>query len=300
MEVLAIVMTAMSTPGAKEKTTPGSANHPQHLVCHQDNGLTYYQFEELLGFPEVAHGVFTRVGGVSPAPFATLNASLSVGDERSRVVANRSRICRTLGLDPRAAVMGQLVHGTRVTVVTEQHRGRGAVDVDGLPATDVLVTDHPGVPLLMTFADCVPIVLYDPAHRVVGLAHGGWKGTLQGVARSAVRAMQEAYGCRPANVIAAIGPAVGPCCYQVGQEVLDLARDVFPNGQDVFVPQGDGTWHLDLWETTRRWLAMAGVEHIVAADWCTACHTDEFFSHRGEGGKTGRFGVVVALCEGGS
>jgi len=287
----------MTATIAKHEPAPEPTTNPQHLIRRQDDGLPYYQFEDLLGFPEVVHGVFTRVGGVSPAPFATLNASLSVGDERAHVVTNRARICYALGLDPRAAVMGQLVHGTRVTVVKEQHRGRGAVDLDGLPATDALITNCPGIPLLMTFADCVPILLYDPAHRVVGLAHGGWKGTLLGVAQSVVRAMQEAYGCRPADVIAAVGPAVGPCCYQVGDDVLLLARDVFPNGRDTFIPQADGTWHLDLWETTRRWLAMAGVGRVVAADWCTACHTGEFFSHRGEQGKTGRFGVVVALRE---
>jgi YfiH family protein len=281
----------------ERETAQGATNNPRHLIRHQYDGLVYYQFEDLLEFPEVVHGVFTRIGGVSPAPFATLNASLSVGDERSHVVTNRARISHVLGLDPHAAVMSQLVHGTRVTVVVEQHRGRGAVDLDGLPHTDALITDRPGIPLLMTFADCVPIVLYDPARRAVGLAHGGWKGTLQGVAQSVVRAMQEAYGCRPADVIAAIGPAVGPCCYQVGDDVLLLARDVFPDGHDVFMPQADGTWHLDLWETTRRWLAMAGVGRIVAADWCTACHTDEFFSHRGEHGKTGRFGVMAALRE---
>ncbi len=280
-----------ATPG---NVVAGRAG-PRHLVRRHDNGLAYYQFEDLLAFPGVIHGVFTRIGGVSPAPFATLNASLSVGDDPVHVVTNRARLCQTLNLDPRAAVMGQLVHGTRVTIVTEEHRGRGAVDRDGLPATDVLITNRPGVPLLMTFADCVPILLYDPVRRAIGLAHGGWKGTLHGVARSAVRALQEAYGCRPADVIAAVGPAVGPCCYQVRDDVWRLGQETFPASDAVFRPQADGTWHLDLWETTRHWLATAGVGHILAADWCTACHTGEFFSHRGEQGRTGRFGVVMAL-----
>ncbi|MBU0490643.1 MAG: peptidoglycan editing factor PgeF [Chloroflexi bacterium] len=276
---------------------PADANGPPALIRRRDNGLLYYQFQDLSPFPELVHGIFGRLGGVSPAPFASLNVSLSVGDERTRVVTNRARLCQTLDVDAQAIVMGQLVHGTRATVVLERHRGLGAVNMDGLPATDILVTDRPGVPLLMTFADCVPLILYDPVRRVIGLAHGGWRGTLLGVARSAVRAMQEAFGCRPGHLIAAIGPAVGPCCYQVGQDVRLLAQESFPNDCEVFIPQADGSWHLDLWQATRHWLTLAGVQHIAAADWCTACHTHEFFSHRGENGRTGRFGVVLALQE---
>jgi len=183
------------------------------LLKHHDNGLVYYCFEALSDQPGLFHGIFTRLGGVSSAPWATLNVGHTVGDDDEAVEENHHRICRTLDIARRDIVTGYQVHGTRVARVGREDRGRVC------PQTDVLITDVPGIALMQRYADCLPVLLYDPVHRAIGLAHAGWRGTLAGVTRKAVQAMRSAFGSRPADLIAGLGPGIGPCCYQVGPEL---------------------------------------------------------------------------------
>jgi hypothetical protein len=257
-----------------------------------DNGLAYYQFESLLPFAEtdeLRHAVFTRLGGVSEPPYATLNTGRTVGDEPTAVTENHRRICRALGTDPAAIAGGYQVHGVRVAVLGRDDRGRVR------PRTDALLTSEPGVSLMQRYADCTPLVLYDPARRALGLAHAGWRGTVEGMALEAVKAMTEAFGTRPADLIAGVGPSIGPCCYEVGPEVARLVRQRFETRDDWLLPRNDGAVHLDLWAANRRQLTSAGVGRVEVAGICTACRTDEFFSHRAEEGRTGRFGVLAML-----
>jgi len=259
------------------------------LLKHHDNGLVYYCFEALSDQPGLFHGIFTRLGGVSSAPWATLNVGHTVGDDDEAVEENHHRICRTLDIARRDIVTGYQVHGTRVARVGREDRGRVC------PQTDVLITDVPGIALMQRYADCLPVLLYDPVHRAIGLAHAGWRGTLAGVTRKAVQAMRSAFGSRPADLIAGLGPGIGPCCYQVGPEIVEAARTAIPGWPSVLLRQRDGSWHLDLWEANRRQLVQAGVVHIEMSGLCTACRTDEFYSHRAEQGRTGRFGIVVGF-----
>lgn len=161
--------------------------------------------------------------------------------------------------------------------------------------TDALVTNTPGVALMLRFADCVPIALYDPYRHVVALAHAGWKGTIGRIAQKTVRAMGEVCGSRPADIMAGIGPAIGPCCYQIGEDVVQKVRETFALGSLPFQQRVDGSLFFDLWEANRRQLAALGIKRIESATLCTACHNDEFFSHRADGGRTGRFGVVIGI-----
>ncbi len=169
----------------------------------------------------VLHGFSDRFGGVSRGPYASLNVGLHVGDEPADVIENRRRLCRALGVDPESLVVGEQVHGIQVAVVTAADKGRGAFSLtDVVPGVDALITDTPGVALFAMYADCVPVFLYDPRRRAVGLAHAGWKGTVAGIARRTVQAMHETFGSRPADMYARpIGPSIGPCCYEVGPEV---------------------------------------------------------------------------------
>jgi YfiH family protein len=209
-----------------------------------------------------------------------------VGDEVNAVAANRRRICQTLALDDWAVVTAHQVHGARVFEVQdgEQH-----------PTADALITDVAGVALMLRFADCVPVALYDPGRQAIGLVHAGWKGTVKGIARQTVWAMSERYGCRVADLIAGIGPAIGPCCYQIGENVVQLIQHAFAPQSPPLREGANGAPYLDLWEANRRQLASSGVERIEVAALCTACRHDEFFSYRGDGGRTGRFGVVLGL-----
>lgn len=235
-------------------------------------------------------GVFTRQGGVSRGPWRGLNVGYTVGDEPRAVEVNHDHICRALDIRREAITTAQQVHGARVAQVRAEDRGAT------FPAADGLITDVPGVVLMFCFADCVPLLLFDPHRPAVGLAHAGWRGTLAGIASRMAGAMQAAFGSRPEELIAGIGPAIGPCCYQVGQRLAHQVREWLPQWPDLIRWQ-DGIPHFDLWRTNRRQLEAAGVRSIAMAQYCTACHVDEFFSHRAEGGRTGRFAALIGLKE---
>jgi YfiH family protein len=259
------------------------------LLRHQINSLVYYRFINFASHDGVLHGVFTRLGGVSPAPYASLNVGHLVGDDHELVEANHDLIYRALGISRRDVATAHQVHGSQVVAVGPQERGFV------IPATDALITDAPGVALMLRFADCLPVLLCDPVHRAIGLAHAGWKCTVKGIAAKMALAMMEAYGSRPADIIAGLGPCIGPCCYQVGTEVIELVKARFNRWPGLLRPQGDGSVHFDLWEANRRQLVELGVGEIEVIQLCTACHTDEFFSHRAEKGHTGRFAVILGM-----
>jgi YfiH family protein len=258
------------------------------MIVHSVGGLRTYQFASL-EHPDLAHGVFARHGGVSTGPFASLNMSISTGDALDNIRENRRRGFRALGRDPDSVADVWQVHSAAVVVATAPRGAR-----EHLGKADALITDRRGVTLFMRFADCVPILLFDPKRRALGLAHAGWKGTLLRIAAAAVSAMADAYGTRPGDLVAGIGPSIGPCHYPVGPEVVAQAREVFADADAVLIPV-NGAHHLDLWTANALTLREAGVEQIEASAICTGCQPDEFFSHRAEQGKTGRFGVLMGL-----
>jgi YfiH family protein len=259
------------------------------MVRQQRGEVAFYTFTCLSGFDRLVHAVFTRHGGVSTAPYATLNVSRSVGDRPEAVADNHRRLADAIGINRTAIATAYQVGGCRVARVGPDGTGTVARN------TDALITDTPGIPLLLRFADCLPIVVYDPVRCAVGLAHAGWRGTLAGVARQTVRAMVEAFGCRPADLVVAVGPGIGPCCYQVGPEVVAAVRTAFADAEPLLSVQPDGSYHFDLWAANVRQLVEAGVGQVDVAGLCTACHVGEFFSHRGEHGRTGRFAGIVML-----
>jgi YfiH family protein len=181
-----------------------------------------------------------------------------------------------------------------VAVVTAKDAGRI------IPGTDGLVTQTPGVGLLLRFADCQPILLYDRAHHALGLIHAGWRGVALGIARRAVEAMQDAFDSQPEELIAGLGPAIGPCCYTVGQNVAAAMGYALPDWSLVMSLLDEGLWRFDLPAANAQQLATAGVRDIEQAHLCTACHSQEFFSHRADNGRTGRFAVLAYLKAGDS
>lgn len=255
------------------------------MIRIRDNGLVYYQFENLAAHKGLTHAVFTRLGGVSLPPYDSLNVASVVGDDPEAVQTNRERIYAALNLPPERVVTGYQVHGTRVAAVGASLGGHL------LPATDGLITNEP-VALFLRFADCVPILLFDPVTRATGALHAGWRGTAAGMAAEGVRHMRQQFGSRPEDLIACIGPSIGPCCYQVGADFVEAMSAAWPGAQPFIQNTPDGP-HADLWGMNRQQLLDAGVRQIEVAHLCTACHTDEFFSHRGNGGRTGRFGVIL-------
>jgi len=206
--------------------------------------------------------VTARAGGVSSGPYATLNLSLSVGDEPARVLENRRRLAAALGARPGDFVFARQVHGAGVRIVGDADRGSGAFTLDDAIAdTDALVTATPGVVLTILTADCVPIVLHDPVAGVLACVHAGWRGTVAGVPAAAVAAMTT-LGSRPPDVIAGLGPAVAPARYQVGPDVRAAVTRAFGPAAAAFIrpdPAAPGRWLLDLWAANRHVLRQAGL-----------------------------------------
>jgi YfiH family protein len=259
------------------------------MIHNAAGGLVFYQFESLVGHPEVQHAIFARLGGQSQGPFASLNVGSLVGDNRAAVQANHELIYAQLGLQPAAVVTARQVHGAHVAAVRSSDGGTI------IPETDALISDEPGVALLLRFADCVPVVLYDPQRQAIGLAHAGWRGWVAGVVQNTVSALQSAFGSQPADLVAGVGPAIGPCCYEVGPDVVAAVERIAGAGTDLLRRPPDGVVHLDLPGAVRWQLQRSGVRRIEDSGLCTHCRTDEFFSHRAEHGHTGRFAAVVAL-----
>jgi YfiH family protein len=258
------------------------------MPFYEQNGLRYYQFDI---FPSsVLNGVFTRLGGVSPAPWNSLNLGGSVGDEPDHVAANRIRVFEAMGRNPASIHDVWLVHGADIV-----HAQAPRPLTEPAPKADILFTDNPEVSLFMRFADCVPLLFHDPKKGVIGIAHAGWMGTLQGVAGAAIRGMREHYGSNPADVIAGVGPSIGVDHYEVGGEVAEKFTEKYPHHAEEILQRRDGSVYLDLWAANARQLREAGVEHIQVSGICTACNLGDWFSHRAEKGKTGRFGALMAL-----
>jgi hypothetical protein len=248
--------------------------------------LQAYRFPAL---SETQHAVFTRKGGFSPAPWTGLNLSQSVGDSAQNVTANFKLACQSVSISPLRTASSQLVHGDEVVVISDfsqQHRG--------LPEADILITRIPGLTLTMRFADCVPLMFFDRVTRSVGLAHAGWRGTLKNVMGVTVNAMRYHFDSRPENLTVVIGPSIGPCCYRVGEDVFDAAGAALENSRSFFRQTETGLF-FDLWRANLYQAREAGLKDIALSRICTACRTDEFFSHRAERGKTGRFGVFLGI-----
>lgn len=237
--------------------------------------------------PYLVHAIFTRHGGVSQPPYATLNLSRAVGDDPSAVEHNHARMYRALGITHSQVAQCHLIHSAKVHVITAQEAGHWQGRADGM------VTAQPGVMLSMRFADCLPILLHDPRRKAVGLVHAGWRGTLQNVAAAAVRAMVDELGCVAQDITALIGPSIGPCCYEVGAEVVQAFATALPEMAPSLLHRDGRHVHLDLWQANQQQLLAAGVGQVFNMALCTACRHDLFFSHRGDGGRTGRFGVVL-------
>ena len=258
------------------------------------SGLEYSPYFAAEG---VKHGVSSRVGGKSAPPFASLNLGLHTGDDAETVWHNRQMFSRAVGLPAEQIITAEQVHGDIVQVVSEHQAGRGAKHYhEAIKGTDALITNIPGLPLMLFFADCVPVLIFDPVNKAVGVSHAGWKGTVAKITQKTVLSMQQHYNTKPQDCLIGIGPSIGPCCYEVDEVVMTKLRAGFTQWEELVAPHGE-RWQLNLWEANRRQLVEIGVldSKITVSGVCTACNTDIFFSHRAEAGRTGRIGAVIAL-----
>jgi hypothetical protein len=296
-------------------------------------GLAWLEAVRLSKFPWLVHAFSTRQGGVSQAPCAGLNLGFTPSDQRARVEQNRRRFFAQLGGKGVTPTAMHQIHSSHSFMVTRRSADQLTYQLPGIdiplphsahpPAGDGLMTAEPGILLTIRIADCLPVLLVDPRKRVVAAVHAGWRGALARVMEKAVGDMRRAFASDPQNVIAALGPSIRACCYEVGQEVVESFYARFTGAERFFrtvrnrpeaatdrhsilfltaYPPGHAPEHapaarLDLIAVAQDQLLSAGVKpaNILVADYCTACRTDLFFSHRHEGGTTGRQVAAIGI-----
>ena len=259
---------------------------------HTDNSITYLRSQALEG---VAHGFSTRLGGVSPAPWDSLNLGVGPGDTMENVQENYRRFCAVLGMDDRRAVLSKQIHEDVVRHVTAEDAGKGLYCDRDYSSVDGMVTDVPHLPLVVFSADCNVILLYDPVGRAIGACHAGWRGTALGIAKKTAQEMVQLFGCEARNIRAAIGPAIGQCCFETDEDVPTALREALGEEVAPYITWNGTKYHIDLKAVNALWLRKAGVERIDICDHCTACRPDLYWSHRKMGNARGAQIAMIAL-----
>lgn len=261
------------------------------LSVHREGALYYVSFPSFDKTGLVRHLYSTRRGGVSEGYFGPMNLGFTRGDKMEHVLENYRRICYVSGIYPGDMVFSDQVHRDTVLEVDARDRGKGILKPKEMRDVDALITNTPQVCLVTTHADCPAIFLLDPVKKAIGLAHAGWKGTALEIARKTVEKMEEAYGCKPEDILAGISPSIGPCCFEVGEDVKVIYETMFPEWSKyiIFPGKTEDKSQIDLWEANRWILMSAGVRpnHITVTDLCTKCEEEYFHSHRRMGSKRG-------------
>lgn len=251
--------------------------------------LRFYKFDS---FPvnQIKQGVFTRHGGVSPHPWKSLNLGGTVGDDIKNIIENRRLLFDSINLRVDSLFDVWQVHSD-IVITVEKARG---LENDPVKA-DAIITNNPQVTLFMRFADCVPVFLYDPVRRVVGMVHAGWEGTVRKIASITVQAMEEQFECNPQDMLAGIGPSICVRHYEIKQDVANQVKMAFGSESSSILKENSNKLYFDLWSANELVLQNAGVKQIEVAGICTACNLEDWYSHREENGITGRFGAILAL-----
>ena len=244
----------------------------------------------------VPHCFTTRLGGVSKGYLDSLNIGMHRGDDPKNVEANFRILADMLGVTNEDFVLTRQIHSDIVVKVGRKDRGNLMAE-GASPECDALITNEPGVALVVFTADCTPILLHDPVTGAVGAAHAGWRGTALGIAGKTVEAMVREYGCDPKNIRAAIGPNIGYCCFETDREVPDAMLAALGEEAKTFIRTKGEKYYVNLKEINALWLRKAGVEHIEISDACTACQHDVYWSHRVTRGVRGSQGAIIVCKE---
>ncbi len=241
------------------------------------------------------HCFTTRLGGVSQGHLASMNIGAHRGDDPAHVTENFRILGDALGFAPEQLVLTRQTHSDIVRSVTGEDAGKG-LDHDAYPECDGVITNTPGVVLGVFTADCTPILLHDPVTGAVGAVHAGWRGTAAGIVAKTVAAMVSHYGCNPENICAAIGPNIGPCCFETDADVPDAMVSALGDRALPHIRQVGSKYYVNLKEMNKLWLSQAGVVNISVSSLCTSCRQDLFWSHRQTGNLRGSQGAVI-LCK---
>lgn len=248
----------------------------------------------------VRHLFSTRLGGVSSGIFSTMNLSFTRGDEKAAVDENYRRIAGVLGCELTDIVCSDQTHTTNIRTVEAKDRGKGIICPKDYTDIDGLITDVPGIVLATFYADCVPLFFIDTKKKAVGLSHSGWRGTVGRMGQHTIEAMKDAYGTKPEDVVAAVGPSICQDCYEVSEDVAEAFYQEFHGkgqGDEILLSKGNGKYQLNLWRANQIVLEEAGIrpDKIQVTDICTCCNPDYLFSHRASQGKRGNLGAFLGL-----
>ncbi|WP_434311819.1 peptidoglycan editing factor PgeF [Hominifimenecus sp. rT4P-3] len=269
------------------------------MIEQEKEGVTYLTFPMLERTGLVTHAFSTRKGGVSKGIFATMNFAVGRGDDPACVQENYRRMAKALGVAPEQMVLSQQTHTTNLRIVTKADAGKGVVRERDYTDIDGLLTDEPGIMLVTSYADCVPLYFLDPVKKVIALSHSGWRGTVSRMGAVTVEAMQRSFGSNPEQILACIGPSICQDCYEVSEDVAEAFRAAFPEKDwpEILKSKPESKYQLDLWAANQKILLSAGIreDHLVSSGICTCCHSDFLFSHRATQGKRGNLGAFLML-----
>ena len=246
-------------------------------------------------FPGLLAGFTIRTGGESEQPYGSFNMGLHVGDDPGHVVSNRQKLAKEVDMPFTAWTCADQVHGNQVCQVMAAGAGKDSMD-DVIKATDGLFTGQKGVLLTSFYADCVPLYFLDPASGAIGLAHAGWKGTVGRIAEEMVKSLQHHFHAKPEELLVAIGPSIGGCCYEVDDRIITQVQASAKEWEKAVTASQKDRYMLDLRQLNTSILLESGIasEQIMTTDWCTSCRTDMFFSHRKEAGTAGTTGRMAS------
>lgn len=271
----------------------------QHIFDEKGDNTPYLEFPLLRETGIVKHGFSTRLGGVSEGCFASMNLSFDRGDAPEAVQENFRRMGEAIGVSAGDMVLSRQTHTTNIRLVTEEDRGKGIVRERDYTDVDGLITNVPGLCLVTSYADCVPLYFVDPVRKAVGLSHSGWRGTAGKIGKKTVEKMREHFGSDPADIFAAVGPSICADCYEVSSDVADCFKEAFERNvwDELFYEKPGGKYQLNLWRANELIFREAGIlpEHIAVTNLCTRCNSGLLYSHRAQGDKRGNLCAFLAL-----
>ncbi|HJD42882.1 MAG TPA: peptidoglycan editing factor PgeF [Candidatus Mediterraneibacter quadrami] len=271
----------------------------EHIFDEMEGAVPYLSFPMFRDTGLVTDGFSTRLGGVSEGCFSSLNLSFDRGDDRAAVEENFRRMGEALGVRCEDMVLSQQTHTTNIRIVTDEDRGKGITRERDYTDIDGLITNVPGICLVTTYADCVPLYFLDPVKKVIALSHSGWRGTVGKIGKKTVELMHDNFGSDPADILAAVGPSVCQDCYEVSADVTDRFKEVFDRSawDELFYEKPDGKYQLDLWKANEKIFLEAGIreDHIAVTNVCTHCNSGILYSHRAMGDKRGNLCAFLAL-----
>ena len=270
-----------------------------HIFDEVEKETPYLEYPLFQKTGIVTSAFSTRLGGVSEGYYSSLNLSFDRGDDPARVLENFKRIGASMGVAVEDMVLSKQTHTTNVRVVTKEDKGKGVIRKRNYTDVDGMITNVPGICLVTSYADCVPLYFVDPVKKAIGLSHSGWRGTVGKIGKNIVQLMQENFGSKPEDLLAAVGPSVCMDCYEVSEDVIEPFKEAFEKKywEELFYKKENGKYQLNLWKANELIFLESGIlpEHMAITNVCTHCNSKILYSHRTMGNNRGNLCAFLAL-----